>query len=104
ICWLMRSDLRTFAPMEGEIMPGDPKECRKRAAHCLELAASAANDGIKQMFLNLARHWEVLAQELERAKSILDDEKGGLQVGESKRRRKRSAAGKKQIKKTKSAG
>ena len=84
-------------------MPGASRECRKRAAHCLELAADAANDGIKQMFLNLARHWEALALELERAKSILDDEKGGLKVGENKRRRTRSAAGKSKRKRKQSA-
>src|SRR5262245_58377695 len=69
-------------------MPGNPKECRERAARCLELAASAANDGIKQMFLNIARHWEALAMELERAKEILNDEKGGVTVGRHRRHRR----------------
>jgi hypothetical protein len=85
----------------GGIMPGDPKECRERAARCLEFAASAANEGIKQTFLNIARQWQLLAEELERAKSILDDEKGTLQFSRKKRRAQRSGTGKnKRIKKS----
>ena len=85
-------------------MPGDPKECRERAAHCLELAASTANDGIKQMFLTLAKHWQTLADELERAKTILDDEKGGLMLAGKKRQRKKSRTARTKRKKKKSAG
>jgi len=84
-------------------MPGDPKECRQRAARCLELAAESANDGIKQMFLNIARHWEVLAGELERARSILDDEKGTLKIAAKKKRRRKSARARTRRKPGKSA-
>src|ERR1700674_3798496 len=75
-------------PWGGEIMPGDPKECRERAAHCLELAASSANEGIKKMFLNIAKHWQMLAEELEHTKSILDDEKGAVKFSRKKPRKK----------------
>ena len=75
-------------------MPGDPKECRQRAARCLELAADAANDGIKQMFLGLARHWEMLAVELERTKKLLDDEDGFLHLKKKPRRKRKKIAAK----------
>jgi hypothetical protein len=80
----------TCASSMGEIMPGDPRECRKHAARCLELAASSANEGIKQTFLNIAKHWQMLAEELERHKTILDDEKGTLKFNRKKRRSKKS--------------
>jgi len=67
-------------------MPGDPRECRERAARCLELAAEAVNDGIKQTFLRIAKHWQLLAEELERARSVLDDEKGAIKFSVKKRR------------------
>lgn len=82
-------------------MPGDPKECRQRAARCLEFAAEAANEGVKKMFLGLARHWEMLAEELERTKKLLEDEDGALLVtygAKKRRRRKPLAAGPKRKK------
>jgi hypothetical protein len=81
-------------------MPGDPKECRQRAARCLELAADAANEGIKQMFLNIAKHWETLASELERTKKMLDDEKGALKLVGKPRRKRIQAKGRKRKKKS----
>ena len=81
------------SPM-GELMPGDPKECRERAACCLEFAASESNEGIKQTFLNIAKRWQLLAEELEHAKSILDDEKGTLKFGGKKRQAQKSRTGK----------
>lgn len=51
-------------------MPGDPKECRERAANCRRLAES---DGpsTRQTFLSLADSWERLASELENAQCFL---------------------------------
>src|SRR5262245_37866353 len=79
-------------------MPGDPKECRQRAVRCLHLAAETANDGAKKMLLSIAKHWETLAQELERTKKLLDDETGAMHLRrirrqkapKSKRRRRRT--------------
>jgi hypothetical protein len=68
-------------------MPGDPRECRERAARCLELAASTANEGIKQLFLSISKQWEALAAELERAKKIIDDDQGALKTALKKSRR-----------------
>jgi hypothetical protein len=84
-------------------MRDDPRECRDRAARRLELAAEAANEGIKQTFLNIAKHWQILAEELERAKAILDDEKGAIKLRVKKRRGKRPSSGKLR-RKSKSAG
>jgi hypothetical protein len=46
-------------------MPGDPKECRMRAARCAELAAAARTPQLKAWFLGLSKQWERLAIELE---------------------------------------
>jgi hypothetical protein len=46
-------------------MPGDPKECRMRAARCAELAATARTPQLKAWFLGLSKQWERLAIELE---------------------------------------
>jgi hypothetical protein len=73
---------------------GDSKEFRERAARCLELAAEAANDSIKQTFLTLARHWQALAEELERTKRILDDEQGAVKLDRRPHRRKRAVKAK----------
>jgi hypothetical protein len=46
-------------------MPGDPKECRKHAARCAELAARAKAEHLKAMLLQLSKSWEKLAIGLE---------------------------------------
>lgn len=80
-------------------MPGDPRECRERAARCLELAAETANEGVKQMLLSIAKQWETLAMELERAKRVLNDEKGAIKIAFKKPRRRKLAAQKRNRKK-----
>lgn len=82
-------------------MPGDPKECRQRSARCLELAAATVNEGLKKMLLGLAKHWEMLAEEIERTKKFLEDERGALRIGVRNRRRKKSTAAKRKHKKKK---
>ena len=49
-------------------MPVDPKECRKRALFCTELAAAARTARSKALFLELSQSWERLAIQLEDAK------------------------------------
>jgi len=55
-------------------MPGDPRECRRHAMKCLQLAAAARNDSIKEHFLSLAATWQGLAKQLEKAQELLDGE------------------------------
>jgi hypothetical protein len=52
-------------------VPGDPKECRDHAANCRALAAQATNSAAKEAFINLAKHWERLASELDSAEAFL---------------------------------
>jgi len=44
-------------------MPGDPKECREHALHCLELAKTASSPQVKAKFLGLADTWTKLADD-----------------------------------------
>jgi hypothetical protein len=53
-------------------MPGDPKECRRHAAHCAELAVAARPPQLKAAFLGLSKNWETLAIQLEDTFGILD--------------------------------
>jgi len=48
-------------------MPGDPKECRKNAARCAEIAVIARTPELRAKFLQLSKIWETLAIELEHA-------------------------------------
>jgi hypothetical protein len=50
-----------------DLMPGDPKECRKHAARCAELAVAARTPQLKAAFLGLSKNWEKLAIQLEDA-------------------------------------
>jgi hypothetical protein len=65
-------------------MPGDPKECRRRAARCAELAVAARTPQLRATFLELSKNWEKLAMQLENAFALLvESEDIGLQVRES---------------------
>jgi hypothetical protein len=48
-------------------MVGDPKECRKHAARCAEMAVAARSPHLKVSFLALSKNWENLAVQLEDA-------------------------------------
>ena len=48
-------------------MPVDPKECRKHALFCTELATAARSTRSKALFLELSLSWEKLAIQLEDA-------------------------------------
>jgi hypothetical protein len=56
-------------------MPGDPRECRQHALHCLELARKASSPEAKAKFLDLASHWSQIATSLESALPLLETEK-----------------------------
>jgi len=79
-------------------MPGDPKECRDHASRCLKLAGETRNVNIRETLLNIAKHWQVLADELDRARAILDDEKGGLKLAIGRKAGKRARTKKKKRK------
>jgi hypothetical protein len=57
--------------MEGA-MAGDPKVCRQHALECAEMAARAPNPEHKALLNGLARTWLSLAEELERAHTLLE--------------------------------
>jgi hypothetical protein len=56
-------------------MPGDPKECRKHAARCAEMAVAAHTPQLKATFLELSKNWEKLAIQLENAFAQLGESK-----------------------------
>jgi hypothetical protein len=53
-------------------MPGDPKECRKHAMRCAELAANARTQQLRATLLELSANWAKIADDLERTKALLD--------------------------------
>jgi hypothetical protein len=48
-------------------VPGDPKQCRRNAAHCAEFAVAARTPQLRATFLELSKNWEKLAIQLEDA-------------------------------------
>jgi hypothetical protein len=54
-------------------MSGDPKECRKHAARCAELATLAKGEQLKAMLLELSTSWQMLALGLESVLGTLDE-------------------------------
>jgi hypothetical protein len=46
-------------------MIGDPREYRRHAAHCAQLAVFARTPQLKAAFLGLSKNWERFAIELE---------------------------------------
>jgi hypothetical protein len=68
----------------GSLMPGDPKECRRHAARCAELAIAARTPQLKAAFLGLSKNWEKLAIQLEDVfANLAESEDIGLKVAES---------------------
>jgi len=57
-------------------MPGDPRECRRHAVRCADLAHSARTPELKQTLIELSRNWLKLAIELERTAAILEMDPG----------------------------
>jgi hypothetical protein len=53
-------------------LPGDPKECRKHALRCAELAHSARTPELKNLLIELSGNWLKIAIELERAHLLLN--------------------------------
>jgi hypothetical protein len=54
-------------------VPGDPKECRKNAWYCADLAHAAKTPELTQTLIELSKNWLRLAIELERAQKLLSE-------------------------------
>jgi hypothetical protein len=71
-------------------MPGDPKECRRNAARCAELALAARTPQLRATFLELSKNWKKLAIQLEDALAKLGESEAiRLDVRESLNENKR---------------
>jgi hypothetical protein len=71
-------------------MPGDPKECRRHAARCAELAVAAHTPQMKNTFLALSKCWEKLAIKPEEALAQLAESEAQGRTPESSERRSQS--------------
>jgi hypothetical protein len=54
-------------------MPGDARECRRRAAHCVALANATKIETETQRLMALAATWARLADKIERSEAIVAD-------------------------------
>jgi hypothetical protein len=53
-------------------MPGNPTEAREHAAKCMLIAETSTSPTVQQTFVDLAKQWDRLANELEKALGLLD--------------------------------
>jgi hypothetical protein len=56
-------------------MARDPKECRKNALRCAEVAERATDAQLSEVLNMLAKRWVQLALELERAQAFRNDQR-----------------------------
>jgi hypothetical protein len=56
------------------MMPGDPKQCRLHALHCIEMAATVKTPQLKTTFLDLSKSWVRLAESLEQNHVLTDED------------------------------
>jgi uncharacterized protein Yka (UPF0111/DUF47 family) len=54
-------------------MPGNPRGCRQHASHCVRFSQLATTHETRDHFIYLANTWIRLAEDLERAYSLLDE-------------------------------
>ena len=60
--------------MTQPIVPiGDPKECRRHAERCIQMADETTNEHLKHELMNLATTWMRLADEISRIQVIVDE-------------------------------
>ena len=64
---------RSKAASRCPVAPVDPKECRKNALQCTELAEQAKDPKHATILKNLAEQWLKAAIELERAEALWDE-------------------------------
>jgi len=60
-------------------MPCDPNECRLHGRRCAELASTAKTEQWKAALLEVSTNWVRLAESLERAQALLEEEKSRFQ-------------------------
>jgi hypothetical protein len=53
-------------------MPGDPKECRKHAKRCWQLASEVTNPRLRESLTDIAQRWAGLATELAETERLLE--------------------------------
>jgi hypothetical protein len=63
--------LRSIA--KSVLMPADPREYRRNAARCAELAVSGRSEQLKAALLQLSKNWEHLAIDRENCVAMLDE-------------------------------
>jgi hypothetical protein len=62
-------------------MSGKPKECRERAAECMELARNARSPDHKTLLTGLAQSWLNLAVDIERSAAFSAHRNAGEDTG-----------------------
>jgi ubiquinone biosynthesis protein UbiJ len=53
-------------------MSGNPKECRRNALSCMQLAQTAPSPEAREHFADLARTWLRLAGDIESGQALVD--------------------------------
>jgi hypothetical protein len=61
-------------------MPGNPRECRKHAVRCAELAMEARSPELAMMLTNLSKDWMKLAADLERTQALMKERSPLLEI------------------------
>jgi hypothetical protein len=53
-------------------MPGNPKECRRHALTCIQLAQTAPSPEAREHFAELSQTWLRLAGDIESGQALVD--------------------------------
>ncbi len=53
-------------------MPGNPKECRRHALTCMQLAQTAQSPEAREHFAELSQTWLRLAGDIESSQALVD--------------------------------
>jgi hypothetical protein len=53
-------------------MPGNPKECRRNALTCMQLAQTAPSPEAREHFAELSQTWLGLAGDIESGQALVD--------------------------------
>jgi hypothetical protein len=54
-------------------MPCDPRQCRKNALRCADLAHTAKSPELSMLLVDLSKSWMKLADELEQSQRLVED-------------------------------
>ena len=61
-------------------MPSDPRECRKHALCCAQLAMEARSPELAMMLTSLSKQWMKLAADLERTQALVKEHHSEVQT------------------------